>query len=94
MSPANKQEEDYPTEQNGQPLLTIAPNPVSGMVTISATDEIEQLEIYDITGRLIKSQISTSEKITFNTGILPHGIYMVQARLKEGGVQRGKLVVE
>ncbi|MCL1850479.1 MAG: T9SS type A sorting domain-containing protein [Bacteroidetes bacterium] len=34
-------------------MLTIAPNPVSGIVTIFATDEIQQLDIFDITGKLV-----------------------------------------
>ena len=85
--------DDYYSEQNRM-LLTITPNPVSGMVTISATDEIQQVDIFDITGRLVKSKICTSEQITFDTSNFQSGIYFVLARLKEGEVQRGKLVVK
>ena len=86
--------EDYPAEQNGNHLLIIAPNPTSDIITVSTTGEMQQIEVFDITGRLIKSQTFASEQITFDTSIFPKGIYIVQARLKEGGVQRGKLVVK
>jgi len=72
--------------------LKIAPNPVSGIVTISATAEIAQLQIFDIVGRLVSSQSSENRQVVFDTGVLPKGVYLVQARLKDGGVQTGKVV--
>jgi hypothetical protein len=42
---------------------------------------MQQLEIFDITGRLVKNLTPASEQITFNTDFLPHGIYIAQARL-------------
>jgi len=73
--------------------LLIAPNPASGAVTISATAEIEQLQIFDIVGRLVHSHTSASKEVVFDTGILAKGIYLVRAQLKNGGVQTGKVVV-
>jgi len=74
-------------------ILSIAPNPASGIVTISATAEIEQLNIFDITGRLMSSQTPANKQVVFDTGVLPKGIYLVQARLKDCRVQTGKVVV-
>jgi len=74
-------------------LLSIAPNPASGMVTISATAEIAQLQIFDITGRLVNSQSPENRQVVFDTGVLPKGVYLVQVRLRNGGVQMGKIVV-
>ena len=86
--------------QGEKQSLVIAPNPVSGVVTISATAEIEQLDIFDITGRLVFTSPNPSKggglsqkQTTFDAAILPQGIYIVQARLRDGGAQRGKLVV-
>jgi hypothetical protein len=73
--------------------LLVYPNPVLGIVTISATAEIQQLNIFDIAGKLVNSQSPTNRQATFDTGVLPKGIYLVQALLKDGRVQTGKVVV-
>jgi len=73
--------------------IIIYPNPASGRVTISATAEIEQLQIFDITGRLVSSQSPANKQVVFDTGVLANGIYLAQARLKDGRVQTGKVVI-
>ena len=72
--------------------LIIAPNPASGAITISAASEIQQLQIFDIVGRLIHNQTPTSKEVVFDTGILAKGIYLVRVLLRDGAVQRGKVV--
>ena len=72
--------------------LIIAPNPASGAITISAASEIEQLQIFDIVGRLIHNQTPTSKEVVFDTGILAKGVYLVRALLRDGAVQTGKIV--
>jgi len=74
--------------------LTIAPNPVTGIVTISATEDIEQLYIFDVMGRLVNSQSPTSRQVIFDTSVFPKGVYLVQAWLKDGGVQTGKVIMK
>ena len=78
---------------SGTAALSIFPNPVSGMVIISAESEIEQLHIFDITGRLVASPSSAGERVVFDTAVLPQGVYLVRALLKDGGVRTGKVVV-
>ena len=73
-------------------ILSIAPNPASGAITISAASEIEQLQIFDITGRLVSSQTPTSKDVVFDTGVLAKGVYLVRALLRDGTVQTGKVV--
>ena len=73
--------------------LSIFPNPVSGVVTISATSAMQQLSIYDITGRLVASPSPAGERVVFDTGTLPQGVYLVRALLRDGGVRTGKVVV-
>ena len=75
-------------------VLSISPNPASGAITISAASEIEQLQIFDITGRLVHSHTPTSKEAIFDTGILAKGVYLVRALLKDGGAQTGKVVVQ
>jgi len=73
--------------------LSIFPNPVSGVVTIAASAEIDQLSIFDITGRLVESPSPTGERVVFDTSALPSGVYLVRVLLKDGGVRTGKMVV-
>ena len=73
--------------------LSIVPNPVSGMVTISTTTEMQQLEIFDITGRLAHSQSPAGNQVVFDTGALPTGVYLVRALMKGGKQRTGKMVV-
>ena len=80
------------SEPSGSAALTIFPNPVSGIVIISAESEIEQLNIFDITGRLVASPLPAGERVVFDAGTLPQGVYLVRALLKDGGVRRGKVV--
>jgi len=73
--------------------LSIVPNPVSSVLTIVAPSEMQQLHIFDITGRLAYSQSPASNQVVFDTGVLPAGVYLVRALMKDGGVQTGKVVV-
>ena len=81
------------SEPAGSAVLSIVPNPVSGMVAITATAEMQQLSIFDITGRLVESQLPAGERVVFDTGVLPQGVYLVRALLKDGGMRTGKVVV-
>ena len=72
--------------------LSIFPNPVSDILTISAPSAIQQLSIYDITSRLVASPSPAGERVVFDTGALPQGVYLVRALLKDGGVRTGKLI--
>ena len=81
-------------ETDNYPSLRIYPNPASGAITISAAAEIEQLQIYDIVGRLIHSQTPTNKDVVFDTGVLAKGVYLVRALLRDGAVQTGKVVIQ
>jgi len=80
-------------ESTTSAALSIFPNPVSGIATISASEEIQQLHIFDITGRLAHSQSPADKQVVFDTGALPSGVYLVRALMKDGGVQTGKLII-
>jgi len=77
-----------------QDEMVIFPNPVSGFVTISTTTEMQQLNVYDITGRLVESQYPANSQVVFDTGKLPQGVYLVRALLENGTLRTGKLVVK
>ena len=79
-------------EPSASAALSIFPNPVSGVVTIAAPSAMQQLSIYDITGRLVESRSLAGERVVFDTGALPQGVYLVRALLRDGGVRTGKVV--
>ena len=61
------------------------PNPTNSIVHISATNEIiNQINVYDMFGRLLKSQkgINDSEKI--NIQELPNAIYLLEVKTDKG----------
>jgi hypothetical protein len=55
--------------------------------------EVQHLNIFDITGRLVGSRSPVGNRVDFDTGDLPAGVYLVQALLKDGGQRTGKVVV-
>ena len=74
--------------------LQLSPNPTSGMLKLSGlpTEQLEELRVYDLTGKLIKSlhRLSTTEQI--NLGQQAPGMYIIQARTTEGQVFIGRVV--
>ena len=80
-------------EPSASAALFIFPNPVSGAVIIAAASEMQQLSIFDITGRLVASPSPAGERVVFDAGALPQGVYLVKALLRDGVVRTGKVVV-
>jgi len=72
--------------------LLIVPNPANETVRITATDSIDSITFYASDGRLAYSQEGSGKEIIVNLHGLSQGIYLVQARLKDGGVQTGKII--
>jgi len=73
--------------------LLIVPNPADETVRITATDSIATVTFYTTDGRLVYTQNGSEKEMIVNLHGLSKGIYLVQARLKDGGVQTGKVVV-
>ena len=76
-----------------QPPLSIVPNPSDETVRITAEDFIATITLYTSDGRLAHSQDGSGKEVTINLQGVAKGIYIVQARLKNGKVQTGKMVV-
>ena len=77
----------------GNHTLLIVPNPSGETVRITAADEVETVSFYTVDGRLAYSRNGTGKEMNVNIQGLAAGVYVVQARLKNGGVQTGKVVV-
>ncbi|MBC7864532.1 MAG: T9SS type A sorting domain-containing protein [Bacteroidia bacterium] len=60
--------------------ITLLPNPASNEITISSTSLIEKIEIYSVTGELLRSEkYSPSANIKLDVRNLSNGIYFIRA---------------
>jgi 5-hydroxyisourate hydrolase-like protein (transthyretin family) len=84
---------DIPELPADKHTLLIVPNPSDETVRITATDDIATVSIYASDGRLAYSRDGAGKEMRINVQGLASGVYVVQARLKNGGMQTGKVVV-
>jgi Leucine-rich repeat (LRR) protein len=71
----------------------IAPNPVKNNLVISANDVITSIQIYDVQGRLIATQINNSASTTLDMSQQNEGVYFVKV-ITENGVKAEKIIKE
>ena len=71
--------------------FTIYPNPVKSSFKINKM--VNDLRIYDITGKLVKSFSGTfSDQEAYNISNLNQGLYLVKIENNTGAVQTSKLI--
>ncbi len=58
--------------------ISLYPNPVNDKLTIKATEAIEHLEVFSITGAKVLGMTSHNETLEINTANLPAGIYVIR----------------
>ena len=64
--------------------VAMTPNPVKDLLTISADDIITSIQIFDVQGRIIATQISNSSLITLDMSQQNVGVYFVKVRTEKG----------
>lgn len=75
-------EEEENTTKN---QISIYPNPTNGIVNISSLNEtINQVNVYDITGRLLKSQNLNTENEIISIQELPSAMYLIKVKTAKG----------
>ncbi len=72
-------------------VVNVFPNPVSKGSDVRLGEEVELVEVYDLTGKLILSSQNTS---VFETGDMRQGVYMIRMLDYDGAIQVRKLVVK
>lgn len=75
----------------GRNTLHFYPNPVKMGFSVRLETEIRQLDLLDITGRMIRSERNISSVTT--QGLMP-GVYLMRMQPHEGRVQTHKLLVQ
>ena len=74
--------------------LTIAPNPVHNIVTISGTD-LKTITLADNVGRIVLTKSALNNlSVEISVGHLPKGLYLLTVTTTGGNIQSEKLVVE
>jgi hypothetical protein len=69
-----------------EPSLEIFPNPVSELLTLQITGNIEmdgELTIFDLYGKIVRSETISNSKLEMNISNLPGGLYLLQLRSGE-----------
>lgn len=74
--------------------FSIAPNPATGYTKIAAQEEIQYIEIFDLTGRLMKTEAVYNQEATVSFNNLSQGVYLLKAVFKKGGARTQKLIVQ
>jgi hypothetical protein len=64
--------------KNNKIEAEILPNPFKDEITISNNATINKIEIVDVTGKIIYSEIQNNNKILIHTGNLKTGIYFIK----------------
>lgn len=63
----------------GDENITIFPNPTDGLLNLSSNQQIEQIRIFDMHGRMVKQESSNGRQI--NVSDLDAGLYFIQATI-------------
>ena len=73
------------TENMGEMLITLYPNPTKGQLKIQITNKTCEtegvLELYDLSGRLVKVQKTVGESTMLDISRYPLGIYLMRIRI-------------
>lgn len=72
----------YASGSNVEDIITdqspiIAPNPVSEQLTIRATEAIRSVTVFDMTGRLIRSNNADGPEMNISMASFPSGMYLI-----------------
>lgn len=82
------------SEINKTDNLNIYPNPSSGIFNISSTQTISNIDVYDVTGKLVYYQNNTKQtNASLDLSNLSNGIYFIYTATENGVVSKSKVVV-
>ena len=69
----------------------IYPNPVSEWINISSEEKVQKVEIFSLTGSLVKS---VQQQMNISVSDLPAGVYMVKIFFEDNNVAKSKLIIK
>jgi len=80
-------------EENDIAFFSVYPNPAHGSITVTSQKSMEELRLYDLSGRLIKTWTPTATEIRVDVGNVTTGIYLLTGMMGEKTLSY-RLVVE
>jgi hypothetical protein len=80
-------------ELNGADLLIVSPNPASTVFTVSFNEKLSAVEVYDLSGKLVKSVNGNATEMNVSVENLEAGVYTVVVRSAKGDFSK-KLIIE
>jgi hypothetical protein len=69
-------------EENQSSTITLYPNPASGYVTIQANEKIEQVRVFDGTGKMVLDRRSADKQVDLSP--FENGVYFIEVRTGGG----------
>lgn len=66
------------TDENNHEHFSIYPNPTNGMLTITSSSDITEIEIYNFWGQKIIEQTMTGKQETIDFSTHPKGVYFLR----------------
>lgn len=82
-------------QKNSSPKMKIVPNPFRDHISVSSIIPIQNsyfIELYDISGKLVKRELLDSHKRTIQTTDLKNGFYIYKIIGRQGVLSTGKLI--
>ena len=75
--------------------ITLIPNPVNNILTITTSQATQAVEVIDVYGRVVYQQSQIiNHKSQIETSSWASGLYLVRCTMQDGSVVTGKVVKE
>ncbi|MFW6351514.1 MAG: T9SS type A sorting domain-containing protein, partial [Bacteroidota bacterium] len=71
--------------------LTVYPNPIRSGKMVMFSNQVKQIDIFDVTGKLIQSSVNTS---SVETNGMDRGVYFMRIQSENGNIQINQLIVK
>jgi hypothetical protein len=80
-------------DSDGMNQLSVYPNPSNGIVMVAASNIINQVEVFDLAGKVIFTSNNYTNKCTINTSAYNKGMYIIKVQT-DNEIQTTKLLVD
>lgn len=73
--------------------FNIYPNPSNSLVTLEATETISQVQLFDLTGKMVYNETVNAAKTQIDVNAMSNGLYVAKIKLVSGTVLNKQLEV-